>query len=280
MGPAVVGQRPNPIGQLRPRRDDRARVAEGAQVLPRIEAEAGRVAERPGPAAVPFRTVSLRGVFDDENPGLCGDGQKTGHVRHLPEQMYDDDGPGAGVSAALSVAGVMSSVSSLTSAKRGAAPARTTAAAVAMKVFAGTTTSSPGPIAKRGQGELQRVRSVRRPLPRSRLRSRRPTPARRTRPPGRRCTRRRAGRPGSPARSRARLPRPWRARSVNGTRVSQRDVPGRRSSARAWSARCGVTLRHLGQGHWPLLAQRDLSALQRLDHGQAAAAVHGRTCSR
>ena len=51
-----------------------------------------------------------------------------------------------GVIASVRVPGVMSSVSLLTSAKRGTAPARTTAAAVAMKVFAGTTTSSPGPI--------------------------------------------------------------------------------------------------------------------------------------
>ena len=51
-----------------------------------------------------------------------------------------------GVIAALSVSGVMSSVSSLMSANRGVAPARTTAAAVATNVFDGTTTSSPGPI--------------------------------------------------------------------------------------------------------------------------------------
>ena len=52
-----------------------------------------------------------------------------------------------GVIASAKVRGVISSVSSLTSAKRGAAPARTTAAAVAMNVFAGTTTSiSPAPM--------------------------------------------------------------------------------------------------------------------------------------
>ena len=50
-----------------------------------------------------------------------------------------------GVIASARVCAVMSSVSSLTSANRGVAPARTTAAAVAMNVFAGTTTSSPGP---------------------------------------------------------------------------------------------------------------------------------------
>ena len=51
-----------------------------------------------------------------------------------------------GVIASAQVCGVMSSVSSQTSAKRGVAPARTTAAAVAMNVLAGRTTSSPAPM--------------------------------------------------------------------------------------------------------------------------------------
>ena len=51
-----------------------------------------------------------------------------------------------GLIAAASVAGVIRSVSSLTSAKRGVAPARTIAAALAMNVLAGTMTSSPGPM--------------------------------------------------------------------------------------------------------------------------------------
>ena len=48
--------------------------------------------------------------------------------------------------AACSASGVMRCVSGSTSTSRGVAPARLTASAVAMNEFAGTTTSSPGPI--------------------------------------------------------------------------------------------------------------------------------------
>src|SRR6185437_2981400 len=48
--------------------------------------------------------------------------------------------------AASRSAGVSSRLSGLTSANRGVAPARTTASADAMKVLAGTITSSPAPI--------------------------------------------------------------------------------------------------------------------------------------
>jgi hypothetical protein len=51
-----------------------------------------------------------------------------------------------GVRADSTLAGSSSSASSSTSAKTIFAPARRTASAVAMKVFAGTTTSSPCPI--------------------------------------------------------------------------------------------------------------------------------------
>ena len=51
----------------------------------------------------------------------------------------------ADVSAGSIVAAVISCVSGSTSAKRGRAPTRLTASAVAMNELAGTTTSSPGP---------------------------------------------------------------------------------------------------------------------------------------
>src|SRR5271154_7100561 len=54
----------------------------------------------------------------------------------------------AGVSAGSIVAALTSCVSSSTSAKRGLAPRRLTASAVAMNELAGTTTSSPGPMSR------------------------------------------------------------------------------------------------------------------------------------
>ncbi len=39
--------------------------------------------------------MGLRGVFDDEDPRVVGDGEQAGHVGHLSVQVNDHDGPRA-----------------------------------------------------------------------------------------------------------------------------------------------------------------------------------------
>ena len=65
-----------------------------AQILGRLKAEAGGIAERTDRAALPDRAVGLRGVLDDLQSMLCGDGAERGHVRRLSKQMNRHDGAG------------------------------------------------------------------------------------------------------------------------------------------------------------------------------------------
>ena len=182
----------------------------------------------------------------------------------------------------------MSSVSSLTSAKRGVAPARTTAAAVAMNVFAGTTTSSPGPTPSAVRLSCRASVPFARPTAWSA-----PQYAAQLSLEGR--DRRAADvRAVEQARQIVLLDlRPDFTR--HGAQVGKRDaghLAGYRavkvhrrarhvSQRRSWrwsrrarpaepACRCATSARATG----PLFPQRDLGAFQGLDDGQAAAAVH------
>ncbi len=67
--------------------DERSRVAEGAEVLARIEAEGGREAELTGGDAVACRAVGLAGVLDDRQAEL----DQRAHVRQLPVEVHRHD---------------------------------------------------------------------------------------------------------------------------------------------------------------------------------------------
>jgi hypothetical protein len=79
LGGAVVTQRAHDRRHLGVVGHERAAVAQGAEVLRRVEAEAGGVAERPGARAVEARPVSLGGVLEQRYvPGRRAD---LGHRR-------------------------------------------------------------------------------------------------------------------------------------------------------------------------------------------------------
>src|SRR5204862_8103672 len=64
-------------------RGQRARVAKGAEVLARIEAERRERAFRAGADAVPIRSVCLAGVLDELQPAAVGELEERAHVGHL-----------------------------------------------------------------------------------------------------------------------------------------------------------------------------------------------------
>ena len=72
-------------------RDDRAAVAERAEVLGRIEAERRRGAERAGPPAAQRRAVRLRGVLEHDEPVLAGECGDRVHVGALAVEVHRDD---------------------------------------------------------------------------------------------------------------------------------------------------------------------------------------------
>ena len=127
---------------------DSTGVTERAEVLAGIEAEACRARPKePGPAAP---ATSPRGPARrprSERDARAGPRRppSSSISGMLPVEVDDDDGRGrARRSPPSTSSGVIRSVSGVTSAKRGTAPAQTTASAVAMNVLAGTITSSPG----------------------------------------------------------------------------------------------------------------------------------------
>ena len=149
-GPAVSRSRQ---ARSSGRRHDRAGVPERAEVLPRVEAEAPGHAEGPGTSGPPGRSMCLRGVLDQQEAEVRGQGSQGAHVRHLPVEVDHDHGLGRGVTAASTTLRRDEQRVIVDISEAGAAPARTTPSAVATNVLAGTTTSSPGP--------TPRARSVR-----------------------------------------------------------------------------------------------------------------------
>ena len=90
-GGSVVGDLPHARHEVGVRGRDHSCVAAGPEVLGRIEAEAGGVAQRPGPSAVPFRAVGLGRVLEDREPVPAGDLVDGGHVRRVAIEMDGDD---------------------------------------------------------------------------------------------------------------------------------------------------------------------------------------------
>jgi len=89
---AVIAQGPQPVRQRCVVRRHRAAVAKGAEVLRRIEAETGGVAERARAPAVIFGTMRLRGALDHLEPVIGGEGTDCRHLRRPAIKMDGDDG--------------------------------------------------------------------------------------------------------------------------------------------------------------------------------------------
>ena len=73
-------------------RRDRTAVAQRAEVLRRVEAEARGGSERARTRAVPRRAMRLRTVLDDRHVRLAGRRENRRHVGQSAVQMRDDDG--------------------------------------------------------------------------------------------------------------------------------------------------------------------------------------------
>ncbi|MNX91376.1 hypothetical protein D3C86_1234510 [compost metagenome] len=104
--PAVFAQPPDLLGDLGRGRRDAAAVADGAQVLGRVEAEGGRIAEGADLAPVKLRAVGLRAVLDHLEAVTPGELHDPGHVGRVAVDVDRDDGLGRGRDEAFEGAGV------------------------------------------------------------------------------------------------------------------------------------------------------------------------------
>src|SRR5262245_53211343 len=86
---AVLTQRLDPSDELRIVGDERARVAEGAEVLPGIEAVRRGEPELARRRTVSRGAVGLARVLDDRDAELA----EAAHVRHLPVEVHRHDEP-------------------------------------------------------------------------------------------------------------------------------------------------------------------------------------------
>ena len=93
-GLAVVPEHADLRGQFRVIGGDRAGLAEGAEVLAGIEAEAAGHTEGAGFAALVEGAVRLAGILDHRQAVPPGDLQDRVHVGRLPEKMDREDGLG------------------------------------------------------------------------------------------------------------------------------------------------------------------------------------------
>ena len=90
--PAVLAQPAHALGDLVARGGDRAAVAERGEVLGRVEAERGRVAERAGAAAVAARAGGLGAVLDQRDPALAAEHGDRLDLGDEAVEMRRDDG--------------------------------------------------------------------------------------------------------------------------------------------------------------------------------------------
>ena len=92
VGPGpVVGDLAHAGREVGVRGRDHSRVAVGPEVLARVEAEAGRVAQGPGPASLPLRPVGLGGVLEDRKVVTSSDLVDGRHVRGVAVEVDGQD---------------------------------------------------------------------------------------------------------------------------------------------------------------------------------------------
>ncbi len=91
----AVAQLPQPGREAGVVHEDRPAVAEGAEVLGRVEgkrADAALAGERPHRPALVARAVRLARVLEDGEAPLAGEGQDRAHVRGVAVEVDGDDG--------------------------------------------------------------------------------------------------------------------------------------------------------------------------------------------
>ena len=88
LGPlAVLARGLDDVSQPAVVRRQGARVAEGAEVLARVEAECGQSACGAGDDAVALGSVRLAGVLEEDEIVPLGERHERAHVRHLPVEV-------------------------------------------------------------------------------------------------------------------------------------------------------------------------------------------------
>ena len=129
--PAVLAQRAHALVDRGIVRDHRAAVADGGEVLRRVEAERGRVAEGPRPPPAAPRPGGLRAVLDDGDAPPSAELDDPLDVAHQPVEVRGDDGARRRPSApASTVAAESPRVVGSTSAYRTTQPSLRAAAVV------------------------------------------------------------------------------------------------------------------------------------------------------
>ena len=84
---AEVAPAPREVGELVVVGADHPAVAEGAEVLARVEAERPGAAEGAGGALAPTGPVRLSGVLEEEQIAFAGEGRRRVHVADLPVEV-------------------------------------------------------------------------------------------------------------------------------------------------------------------------------------------------
>jgi hypothetical protein len=106
LAPAVHAQQPGPVEHVRVAREHRAGIAERAEVLGRIEAEGGRVAQCADQPAVVAGAVGLCAVLEHLEPVPARGPQDRVHGGGLAVQVDDQDRLCRGTGVTLDLRGV------------------------------------------------------------------------------------------------------------------------------------------------------------------------------
>jgi hypothetical protein len=125
--------------------EDRAALTAGGDDLVLPEAEAAGDADRSGEAAIVEGAMRLRGVLDEGDAAILRDGRESIHVGRVTVEVNSDDRPGA-VSEALADAVRGEAEGALIDICEDRRALVRTGVTEAINAWAGTMTSSPGPM--------------------------------------------------------------------------------------------------------------------------------------
>ena len=160
----MLAQRAQALGDHIVIRERRARVAEHAEVLARVETRAGHESDAARRVTILVRTVCLGSVLDDRDVGAVRHGvPEPFHGRHLSVEMHGHDRTSARTDSRHHLFDIEEVGHRIAVDEPGVAPPRTTASAVATKVFVGMMTSSPGPTPRAAERQFECIRAVRNP---------------------------------------------------------------------------------------------------------------------
>ena len=157
---AVGAEKRDTAGDLGSSVSHRTGVAGGAEVLARVEARAAARPSAPASATGPATRPAIARHPRRRGAGASAIGSELARRAPSGRRGDRDDRPRAGRHRRLDRGGSMRRCSASTSTSTGTAPIRDTASAVAMKVFAGRMTSSPGPDPDGAERQLERIGAV------------------------------------------------------------------------------------------------------------------------